>query len=206
MPRYTKQLFDRFFSEKISPKILHSIPAVPTMVWESSPPSSSQSTDIDFYPIDVLSPLPLIKETRLRETILLTPIHIHTPYAHIGMIHKSSLGLEVNCWDLILYLKDLAQIPLGSHETNVYLTQQMAAKVRGAFNHRRGQSSSIQASTLNWDGEELASDGATPHEPMGADLFLGHTQIWGLEQRSIQGYSIIHLTKPLSNSSVTRYR
>ncbi|EKM82237.1 hypothetical protein AGABI1DRAFT_126568 [Agaricus bisporus var. burnettii JB137-S8] len=170
-------------------------PAAPLMVslpLPSSPLSdTTQSTDLEFYPIRILSPLPLSQMLGLRETTLISPIHVHTPHFHIGTIHASTPGQEVNSLDLVLFLRNLAQNPLGFHRSYIHLSQQMKYEVKAAFFHRRGHSPLSTLPAMLW--EQFVSGVPTPDGPTGEDLLLGNTSLWGLEGRSVHECSIIHL-------------
>lgn len=47
------------------------------------------------------------------------------------------------------------------------------------------------SSVIVWD--EFASGQPTVGGPIGEDLFLGNVNIWGVEEQSAGGYSVLHL-------------
>lgn len=142
----------------------------------------------DLYPINILSSPPRSKEIELETMVLTYPIHIHTPQSHIGTIHSSSSSQKIDAVDLFRFLQTFARGPLDAHANYSELPQQMKAEVEVAFMRRNGQSSSTVSI---W--ETFALGQPTHNGPTGEDLLLGNADIWGMEGRSIFGYSIIHL-------------
>jgi hypothetical protein len=64
----------------------------------------------------------------------------------------------------------------------------MRTEVKSAFLKRNGN---IPAAAMAWDS--FASGQSDRLAVMGHDLFLGCSQVWGLESVSLGGCSIIHL-------------
>lgn len=64
----------------------------------------------------------------------------------------------------------------------------MKAEIEAAFMRRNGQSSS---SATVWDA--FAFGQPTIGGPIAQDLLLGDVSIWGVEERSVGGYSVLHL-------------
>lgn len=64
----------------------------------------------------------------------------------------------------------------------------MRIEVKAAFIRRNGQSS---LSNRIWDA--FRSGQPMRGGPTGEDLLLGNVNIWGVEERSACGYSVIHL-------------
>lgn len=143
---------------------------------------------ISLYPIDVLSSLPSPREVELGKMVITYPVHIHTPQAHIGTVHGSHPGQDTNALDLFNYLQSLARRPLDFNATYSQLSLQMKAEVKAAFMHRNRRSS---LSLKVW--EHFSSGQPTRVGPTGEDLLLGNINIWGVEERSLCGCSVIHL-------------
>lgn len=172
-----------------------SIPAAPSIVSLPLPSSTSTQTTLStgpgFYPISILSNLPISKKSRLRDTVLTSPIHVHTPHSHIGTIYASFPGQRVNSLDIFFFLKSLVQNQLSFHGTYVHLSQQMKDEIKAAFYRRHGGLLSSAQINIFWD--EFTSGGLALNSPTGEDVFVGCTYIWGLEQKSIHEYSVVHL-------------
>lgn len=154
-------------------------------------PTGAQPTTYDadtFYPIGILSNLPPAKKIKLGALILTSPIHIHTPQAHIGTIHSLDPGENINALDLFHSLQVLMRSPLDVHVTYSQLPEQMKAEVKAAFMRRNGQSLS---SAMVWEAFILGQP--TRGGPTWQELLLGNNNIWGVEEQSVLGYSVLHL-------------
>lgn len=91
--------------------------------------------------------------------------------------------------DLFHFLQTRAGEPLDFHVIDSQLSQQMKAEIAAAFMRRNQQSPS---SAMIW--QAFASGQPTlQHGPIGEDLLLGNVNIWGIDQRSAGGYSVLHL-------------
>lgn len=142
-----------------------------------------------FYPINILTNPPPTKKIKLETMVLTCPIHVHTPQAHIGTIHGPTSSQGKSALDLFYFLQNLAGEPLDCYTTNHQLTQQMRAEIGKAFMRRNERSSS---SVMAW--EAFTSGQSTPvGGPIGEDLLLGNVNLWGVEERSVGGYSVLHL-------------
>lgn len=130
----------------------------------------------------------LIQKVELETIILTCPIHIHTPQAHIGTVHGLSPGQSISALDLFRFLRTIAAGQLAAHAMYSQLPQQVKARIKAAFIRRNGLSSST---LMLW--EAFRSGQPTRGGPTGEDLLLGNVNIWGLEERSIGGFSVVHL-------------
>lgn len=164
---------------------MHTIP-LPSLTPVLAQQTAHDATSL--YPINILSRLHQVLENELERMVLTCPVHVHTPQAHIGTIHGSYPGQDFNARDLFRYLQTLAQRPLDFHTTYSRLSQQMKVEVEAAFMLRNGQS----MSTVNtW--ELFTSGQPALGGPTGEDLLLGNLDIWGMQDQSLSGYSIVHL-------------
>lgn len=147
-----------------------------------------QTTPDLFYPIGILSSLPLGKQIDLDAMLLTCPIHIHIPGVHIGRIQSLPPGQSITAFDLFRYLQALAGTPLYALTNYSQLSHRMRIEVGAAFMHRNGRSLSTNKA---WNA--FRSGQPMRWGPAGVDLLLGNINIWGIEERSACGYSVIHL-------------
>jgi hypothetical protein len=144
------------------------------------------SSHPDLYPIQ-LANIVKSQEIELEHIILRTPIHIHTPTAHLGLIHRGVNDQSVRSKDIVFDIKALIGQLL---DYNIYgqLSGEMKVRVETAFMQRCGNNSVAAAS---WD--VFSTGEYTAAGPIGTDLLLGCTGVWGLECISLGGYSVVHL-------------
>ncbi|KAF5363811.1 hypothetical protein D9756_000040 [Leucocoprinus leucothites] len=141
----------------------------------------------DLYPIG-LSTISVARQLELDTIVLATPVHVHTPTTHIGLIHGVVVGQPMSALDTVLTLQALLHQPI---HTAVYgqLTPRLRELVRRAFLERNLDARSSAA--ITWDSYV---SGRSPSNGLtGCDLLLGCTEIWGIERVSLGGYSVVHL-------------
>lgn len=148
------------------------------------------------YPINVLLDILPVQENELRNILLAYPIHIHTPQAHIGTITGATTSLTVDSFDLLLSMKTFARTQPDILRNPTYLnclTQRMKVEVESAFFRRCGRPLSSFSNDAFGEGLSMSSVEPTHEGLIGKDLLLGNIDVWGLETRSIYGYSVVHL-------------
>lgn len=170
---------------KVYAPYMHTIPLPSSRPTGAQPTSDGANT---LYPIGVVSGLPPAKEIKLGTLTLACLIHIPTPQVHIGTIHSLNPGEDVNALDLFHSLQVLMQRSLDVHVTYPQLPEQMKAEIKAAFIRRNGQPLS---SAMIWEAFILGQP--TRGGPTWQDLLLGNANIWGVEEQSVRGYSVIHL-------------
>ncbi|KAF5363972.1 hypothetical protein D9756_000029 [Leucocoprinus leucothites] len=141
----------------------------------------------DFYPIG-LSTISVARQLELDTIVLTTPVHVHTPTAHIGLIHGVFVGQPMSALDTALTLQAIWRQPI-SIVVYVQLSPHVRDLVRRAFLDRN-RDANFGAGTA-W--ENYVSGQSLSNGPIGRDLLLGCTEIWGIEHVSLGGYSVVHL-------------
>ncbi|KXN89792.1 hypothetical protein AN958_05205, partial [Leucoagaricus sp. SymC.cos] len=144
----------------------------------------SQMSWTGIYPLK-LDNLIASQRIELREMILTTPIHVHTPTAHVGMVYGTFPGEAVTALDAVMVLQQLSQRAL-SRNVFVPLPASVVINVKAAFVHRVG----LNAAAI-WD--DFMAGRSFSNGPVGRDLLLGATEVWGAENVSFGEYSVIHL-------------
>jgi hypothetical protein len=66
---------------------------------------------------------------------LKSPVHIHTPCTHIGVMYGPSLRQIIPALDVFLFLQDLAKGPIDFWWTYALLSSRMQTNVREAYYH-----------------------------------------------------------------------
>ncbi|KXN84938.1 hypothetical protein AN958_11880 [Leucoagaricus sp. SymC.cos] len=127
------------------------------------------------------------QQIELDNIILTTPIHVHTPAAHVGQIYDIFPGQTVTALEAAMLLQQLSQTAI---DRNGYaqLLPEMKARVKAAFIQRNG--ASLNAAVV-WDDFVAGKNNVTG--PVGRDLLLGVTEVWGIESASLGGFSVLHL-------------
>lgn len=125
------------------------------------------------FPLNILRDLPVSQQTTLRSISLTTPVHVHTPIAHIGMICGDIPGEKVNGMELIRCLREAHS--LVSRETGM----------QGAI--------SFTQPVAPWLYGIEYQNPHTPDQQSGSGPLLENVKIWGLEPMSFGGYSVVHL-------------
>ncbi|KXN90566.1 hypothetical protein AN958_04079, partial [Leucoagaricus sp. SymC.cos] len=158
----------------------------------SDQPLSTDSTDSPIYPLNLLAVLPLPHQMELWNIELASPIHIHTPFAHIATLSKGSPGSHIPFLEIFLFLQDLVTKPIDFRSTFNLLSPEMQTKVSQAYRHRCTIALK-QCTKSSWErfteGRPVREGG----EPLGIDLLLGNSQVWGFELCSYGGLSVVHL-------------
>jgi hypothetical protein len=93
----------------------------------------------------------------------------------------------VSAKDIILDIQAFARQPIN-YPIYACLSREFKDRLKAAFMQRCGNT---QAATAAW--ETFSAGESTTAGPIGADLLLGCTAVWGLESVSFWGYSVIHL-------------
>lgn len=83
------------YSTKVHAPYMHTVPHPPLISTHAQPAADNTPA---FYPIGILSSLSRAREIELERMILTCPVHIHTPGAHIGTIHGTHPGQDINAW------------------------------------------------------------------------------------------------------------
>jgi hypothetical protein len=94
---------------------------------------------------------------------------------------------------VFLFLQDFAKKPIDYHRTFSTLPHHIQKKVNGAFRTRCTQALSRHARTA-WQLFVSDQHAQRDRGPLGVDLLLGNSEVWGFEDRSYNGYSIVHLS------------
>ncbi len=143
------------------------------------------------FPISIYQEPPTTLHATLRSIILTTPIHVHTPVAHIGVVHGGATGECTNALELMQFVQSLVSQPVNLPINYDILPQDMRVQVDVAFAQRIGcsqcssDSQNQHLSSALWPGDNI----------IGSDLLLGNDEVWGFERVSFEGYSVLHLAK-----------
>ncbi|KXN89790.1 hypothetical protein AN958_05202 [Leucoagaricus sp. SymC.cos] len=152
-----------------------------TMTQSHSPSSTGM------YPIELES-VTIGQQIELEEVSLITPIHVHTPTVHGGLIYGSFTGQTMTALDAVMFLQQLSRVTI---DRNAYaqLSPEVKAQVKAAFIQRCG--AAVSNTTVIW-GDFMAGRNVS-NGPIGRDLLLGGMEVWGVESVSFGGFSVIHL-------------
>ncbi|KXN81372.1 hypothetical protein AN958_05125 [Leucoagaricus sp. SymC.cos] len=144
----------------------------------------TQMLSTGIYPIE-LDNVIVSQRIELKEMILTTPIHVHTPTFHVGMIYGTSRGENVTALDAVMFLQQFSQTALDRN-TFAQLLAGTVVDMKRAFMKRIG----LNAAAI-WD--EYVAGSNVGNGPIGRDLLLGCTEVWGVECISFSLYSVVHL-------------
>ncbi|KXN88016.1 hypothetical protein AN958_07399 [Leucoagaricus sp. SymC.cos] len=144
----------------------------------------SQTSSTGIYPIK-LDNLIASQQNELRKMILMTSIHIHTSTVHVGIVYGAFPGEAMTALDAVMVFQQLSQRAL---DRNIFvpLPANVVINVKAAFVHRVG----LNAAAI-WD--DFMAGRSFSNGPVGRDLLLGATEVWGAENVSFGEYSVIHL-------------
>lgn len=140
------------------------------------------------YPLNILSDLTFAQQLELRKRELISPIHIHTPAAHIGVLTTVPPGQTVTALDVVLFLQSFATKPLDINHT--FVSADSKERIRRSFQLRSGLA---QDSITDVSWGQFISGQVDAEGPLGVDLLLGNGECWGFEASSLRGYSVVHL-------------
>lgn len=141
------------------------------------------------FPINILSHLTPEQQEKLRAITLTSPIHIHTPVAHIGVFYGNFAGQRLNALDLLVHLQSIAEKPVSFLSTYSRLSQAMKTEVEMAFARRNGESPNT---FISWERFVTGQDSNCG--PVGYDLLLGNGVIWGVDVCPHgESYSVVHV-------------
>ncbi len=146
------------------------------------------------FPLSIHQEPPTTLRATLRSIIFTTPIHVHTPLAHIGVVHGCVTGECVNALELMHFLHCLVLQPVNLPKTCDLLPQRMGMQVDMAFTQHFGYSSNYSDPR----NQHLRSARRPRDNIIGSDFLLGNNEIWGFENGSFKGYSILHLARSSS--------
>jgi len=177
--------------------VTHTIP-LPTSPLSTTLPlhSTNQPGHTDaLYPINVLVDIPTEQELELRNILLTYPIHVHAPQAHIGTIYAASTNHYINSFDLLLFLRIFAGAQPNFVHTPTYpcqLTPQTEVEPASTtFRHSMHQLPLYSSAMRLTEGH--LSMGYRYGDLMDMGLLLGNVNVWGLEGKSVYGYSVVHI-------------
>ncbi len=143
------------------------------------------------FPLNILQKPSTSHCAALRSVALTTPIHIHTPGAHMGEICGEVIGQCTNALELVQFLHSLVSQPADLPTTYDLLPHHMKAQVDITFAQRVGCSS-----TSSDRPDQRPMSALQPRDNIvGLDLLLGNNEVWGFEHVSFEGYSVIHLDR-----------
>lgn len=128
------------------------------------------------FPLNILRDLSFSQQTTLRSISFTTPVHVHTPVAHIGIIYGDLPGEKVNGMELIRCLR----------ESHSLVSQQTGMQSEMPFT----QPVALLLCTIKCHSP------STPDQQSGdgsVNPLLENVKIWGLEPISFGGYSVVHL-------------
>ncbi|KXN88018.1 hypothetical protein AN958_07401 [Leucoagaricus sp. SymC.cos] len=139
------------------------------------------------YPIKLES-VTIGQQIELEEVSLTVPIHIHTSTAHVGLIYGSLPVQTMTALNAVMFLQQLSQTTI---DRNAYaqFSPEVKARVKAAFIQRCG--TEALNTTATWD--DFVAGRNVGNGPVGGDLLLGATEVWGVESVSFGGFSVIHL-------------
>ncbi|KXN89797.1 hypothetical protein AN958_05209 [Leucoagaricus sp. SymC.cos] len=123
----------------------------------------------------------------LENIVLTTPIHIHTPIAHVGLMYGTFPGQTLTALNAVAFLR---QFWCASVDRNMYaqLSPEIKARAKAAFMQRHRAALDV---VVAW--EIFMAGRNVGNGPVGRDLLLGATEVWGVESASLGGFSVIHL-------------
>lgn len=128
------------------------------------------------FPLNIRQDLPIAQQATLSSIALTTPIHVHTPVAHIGMVHSDSPGERVKAIETIHCLR------VAYNQMN----RRMIVQAEISF------AQTLSSSDTRYQSQ-LTSVQRLGGGPVGYDLLLEHDDVWGLEPISFEGYCVVHL-------------
>ncbi|KAF5363978.1 hypothetical protein D9756_000023 [Leucocoprinus leucothites] len=161
---------------------------IPLSDWPTPLAQANNINATDFYPVR-LETLTVAQEIELSTITLVSPVHVHTPFEHIGIIRGNHDGEKITADDLVLFLHWFSQQPIN-RAVYAQLSTEMQVQVENAFMQRNGYT---RAAVLGWI-DFLQGRSAERGGLIGSDLLLGCTEVWGLEDTSLQsGVSVIHV-------------
>lgn len=134
------------------------------------------NTDTGLFPLNFRQDLQIAQyqQATLQAIFLTTPIHIHTPLAHIGTVHSDLLEEKIDAIGLIHYLR-------AGYEQMSKSTEMQAEAPSARL--------LLPSATEFWN--KLISAERSDDSPL--DPLLGNTEVWGLEPVSFEGYSVVHV-------------
>ncbi|KXN81426.1 hypothetical protein AN958_04595 [Leucoagaricus sp. SymC.cos] len=144
----------------------------------------SQTSLTGMYPIK-LGNLIASQQIELRKMILTTPIHVHISTAHVGMVYGAFPGEAMTALDTVIFLQQISQRALD-RITFVQFPTSVVVGVKAAFVQRVGLNAAA-----TWD--DFMAGRNFSNRPVGRDLLLDATEVWGAENVSFGCYSVIHL-------------
>lgn len=176
----------------------HYAPRVATIPLPPDRPTTTNSFANDLYPLQISADATFPRQLRLSTIRLKTPVHIHTPFAHIGILDLShASGGDITALDTYLYLHTMIKKPIDYDATFAPLPQELQTLVKNAF-FRRNASVPPRDSVTSWQRFLLRNTSYSGvGGPAGYDLLLGNDQVWGFEGCSQSGISIMHVCSPV---------
>ncbi len=142
----------------------------------------------ELFPLNLLQEPPATRHATLQSVTLSTPIHVHTPAAHIGVVHGDVAGERTSALELIQFLHSLVLQPVNLQTTYDLLPHDTRMQVAMAFVQRVGY-------PPNTPGQHIILAPQPHGSIIGYDLLLGNNEVWGFEHVSFEGYSVIHLDR-----------
>lgn len=131
--------------------------------------------DDRLFPLNFLQDLSLTQQRTLRAIVVTTPVHVHVPSTHIGMVYGDTPGQRVNALELILCLR---------------ATYGRLVNTQTGLTPRRHTVHSPRVPSYQSQFVPRLGD-----YPDGYGSLLTNNEIWGLEPISFEGYSVIHLAR-----------
>ncbi|KXN88015.1 hypothetical protein AN958_07398 [Leucoagaricus sp. SymC.cos] len=138
------------------------------------------------FPIS-LDSIAIGQQIELENIILTTPVHVHTPIAHVGLINGTFPGQTLTALNAVMFLK---QFSGASIDRNMYaqLSPEVKARAKATFMQRNSAALDVAVAWSDFMAGRNVGNG-----PVGRDLLLGAPEVWGVESVSLGRFSAIHL-------------
>ncbi|KAF9449633.1 hypothetical protein P691DRAFT_758919 [Macrolepiota fuliginosa MF-IS2] len=172
----------------IKSRIAQDVPFAPSKHPVPLPPQTEgrekdlcRQNEENLYPLNLRTIVPLSRQLELWSISIVFPVHIHTPFSHIGIIRSSIPITEISAFELFVYLRSLvAEHPpapdAGVVESTATQNDIVCAQI---LLEPAGTTSSVQQSL--------------PRDATECHLTFDSDDVWGFEVRRESGYSVIHV-------------
>lgn len=107
------------------------------------------------------------------------------------MITTAPLGQIITALDVVSLLQSVAAVPLDYHSMLSHLPFEMKERVKNAFRHRTASVQQDDNHNSAWS--RFIAGQLDVGGPLGIDVLFGNGELWGIESRSLGGYSVVHL-------------
>lgn len=173
------------------------IQTVPLPLVTTPTATSPPSVEVDgVFPLNILEGHPTSQSTALHSIVLTTPVHVHTPVAHIGtVVHDGHvLGQRISALELTEFLQAFVWQPIDLPMNSSATTSERSNRLVELAPSRPFEKQDLHSLASHLRGGVV-----------GYDLLLGNFEIWGFESLSVEGNSVIHLSGNPSGIPMSSY-